>query len=320
MCLKWWCDRNAELLNAVMRCVSYHVYLCNLCLNVYCSRCRKKKRETVMRAQIHTYTHYTQEVSQRERRSQMEDKNVAKLSNDAMHNVCTEDVSTSKTDVNATTTITESGGKDIKGKREPLNIRIAMISDTHGGHEDLKVPSADVLIHAGDFTRYGRKSDVESFNSWMGAQAHKFKLVVNGNHEVNAPWQKQVRDVLSNCMFLKNQSATILIPPNAKRKKATSLKIYGTDFYWPMRSKNPYYDKIPDDVDILISHGPCKSHVDGGLGCTELRNVVERIKPRLVVSGHIHKAHGTITKDGVTYVNAANAREGHGRIGWPALG
>jgi len=204
-------------------------------------------------------------------------------------------------------------------KRTPLSIRIAMISDTHGGHEELKVPMADVLIHAGDFTRHGRISDANRFNSWMGKQPHEFKLVVNGNHENNAPWKKQVRDVLSNCMFLKNQCVTIQIPSNKKRNKVTPLKIYGTDFFWPMRSKNPYYDNIPDDVDILICHGPCKSFVDGGLGCTELRDVVARIKPRLVVSGHIHKAHGTVTKGGVTYVNAANSREGHGCIGWPAI-
>ena len=206
-----------------------------------------------------------------------------------------------------------------KTEREPLNIRIAMISDTHGAHQELKVPKADLLIHAGDFTRYGRSSDAESFNSWMGKQPHEFKLVVNGNHEHNAPWQKQVREVLSNCVFLKNESVTIRVPPNKNRKKATSLKIHGTDFFWPMRSKNPHYDKIPDEIDILICHGPCKSFVDGGLGCTELRNVVARIKPRLVVSGHIHKAHGTVTEDGVTYVNAANVREGHGHIGWPAV-
>jgi len=204
-------------------------------------------------------------------------------------------------------------------ERAPYNVRIAMISDTHGGHEEVKVPRADVLIHAGDFTRHGKISDAKSFNAWMGKQPHAFKLVVNGNHEKNAPWKKQVRELLSNCMFLKNQSVTIQIPASKDREKATSLKIYGTDFFWPMRSNNPYYDDIPDDVDILICHGPCKSFVDGGLGCTELRDVVTRIKPRLVVSGHIHKAHGTVTKDGVTYVNAANARDGHGHMGWPAI-
>ena len=49
---------------------------------------------------------------------------------------------------------------------------------------------------------------------------------------------------------------------------------------------------------------------------------VERAKPILVVSGHVHSAHGVVegkgrTK-GTTFVNAANARDGYS-MGWDAV-
>merc|ERR1712083_348367 len=59
-------------------------------------------------------------------------------------------------------------------------IRLVMLSDTHGMHRTLDVPEGDVLIHAGDFTRYGKREDVQDFNVWLGTLPHRHKLVVNG--------------------------------------------------------------------------------------------------------------------------------------------
>lgn len=35
-------------------------------------------------------------------------------------------------------------------------VRIVCISDTHTKHGDLNIPDGDILIHAGDFTSFGR--------------------------------------------------------------------------------------------------------------------------------------------------------------------
>ena len=34
-------------------------------------------------------------------------------------------------------------------------MRIVLLSDTHGYHDEIDVPPGDLLIHAGDFTRLG---------------------------------------------------------------------------------------------------------------------------------------------------------------------
>ncbi|GAB5365330.1 hypothetical protein AAMO2058_001048500 [Amorphochlora amoebiformis] len=268
-------------------------------------------------------------------------------------------------------------------KPEALGVRIVCISDTHGRHRDVKVPDGDILIHAGDFTHFGKKRDLDNFNDWLGTLPHKVRIVVNGNHEKNAEWKATVATALSNAIFIKDSLVEIKIKPNfkktegeeqkqiespksrperdeteqsepwgdpsesakpsnfdpaatdgnengrAERKGVVStgagegiesikVKIYGTDFFWPCPSGNPYYGEIPQGVDIVISHGPAKGYVDGGCGCPSLAKHIKRVRPRLLIGGHVHSAHG-VTDDGyTTYVNAAICKEGYS-AGWEAV-
>ena len=57
---------------------------------------------------------------------------------------------------------------------------------------------------------------------------------------------------------------------------------------------------IPDDTDILITHGPPYGHGDkiatknlDHVGCKSLyEEVISRIKPKFHIFGHIHESHG----------------------------
>ena len=60
-------------------------------------------------------------------------------------------------------------------------------------------------------------------------------------------------------------------------------------------------DPIPENTDILITHGPPQGLHDEvdevysgprNVGCPHLRRAIERIRPRLHVFGHIHEGHG----------------------------
>jgi hypothetical protein len=80
------------------------------------------------------------------------------------------------------------------------------------------------------------------------------------------------------------------------------------------------WDMIPDNTDILVTHGPPKGVLDitrdrdsGHLiqvGCSALRKRVRAIKPKLHVFGHIHDErgisnYGIYERDGVRYVNCS---------------
>eukprot|EP00092_Neocalanus_flemingeri_P057191 GFUD01067904.1.p1 GENE.GFUD01067904.1~~GFUD01067904.1.p1 ORF type:complete len:291 (-),score=97.78 GFUD01067904.1:103-975(-) len=62
-------------------------------------------------------------------------------------------------------------------------LRLVCISDTHSQHSQLDLPPGDVLLHAGDFTEFGTKDQVEEFDQWLGQQNFKHKVVVPGNHD-----------------------------------------------------------------------------------------------------------------------------------------
>ena len=72
-----------------------------------------------------------------------------------------------------------------------------------------------------------------------------------------------------------------------------------------------YWDMIPLETDILITHGPPFGTLDKiapsgeHLGCEELAIAAQRVRPKLHVFGHIHSGHGTCERDGIQCVNAA---------------
>ena len=191
----------------------------------------------------------------------------------------------------------------------------------------MDIPAGDLLIHGGDFTRYGKEEDVVDFNNWLGELKPRFQhiIVVNGNHENNAPWKDKTATLLSNATWLKNETKYFdVVRENAE---PVSLKVHGTEFYWSMRYDDvrvPEYDAIPDDTQIIIAHNPPKGCCDGlrPTGCPALRSRLNELASlgdlKLLVCGHIHKAHGTTIMNGVTVVNAANADKGHGDMGHPA--
>ena len=71
-----------------------------------------------------------------------------------------------------------------------------------------------------------------------------------------------------------------------------------------------YWDQIPEDVDILITHGPPEGFGDktqGGqnVGCADLLKAVQNIKPKYHVFGHIHEDVGIFKNDHTTFINAS---------------
>jgi len=67
--------------------------------------------------------------------------------------------------------------------REPSEtpIRVVCISDTHD--HTVEVPPGDLLVHAGDLTHDGSVRAIQKQLDSIGAQPHRHKVVVCGNHD-----------------------------------------------------------------------------------------------------------------------------------------
>ena len=96
--------------------------------------------------------------------------------------------------------------------------------------------------------------------------------------------------------------------------KFDGLKIWGSP-YTPTFSNwhfmadrgadiKKHWDLIPEDVDILVTHGPPYGILDEidevtkwgtkkfNVGCEELSKALVRVRPKLHVFGHIHEGYG----------------------------
>lgn len=60
------------------------------------------------------------------------------------------------------------------------------MSDTHDLHHKINIqqlPKGDIFIHAGDFTKYSRKQQLERFRQFLQMIPYKHKIVIAGNHD-----------------------------------------------------------------------------------------------------------------------------------------
>jgi Icc-related predicted phosphoesterase len=189
-------------------------------------------------------------------------------------------------------------------------VKIVCVSDTH----DLPprdVPDGDILIHAGDLTMMGTFQQIVAAGNWLRSLPHKHKVVICGNHD----WlfekdQYLARHALGQGItYLQDSTATV-----------AGLKFYGSPwtprcFDWAFNADaeiERYWKRIPEDTDILITHGPPRGVLDmtmrgEAVGCPALLSAVERIKPSVHVFGHIHEFGGrAMAQNGTVFVNAAS--------------
>lgn len=202
-------------------------------------------------------------------------------------------------------------------------MKLVIISDTHTRRPE--VPDGDILIHCGDHTFEGKHEESMMALAWLNRLPHKHKIFIAGNHEVG--WETAPREGLEymvnkwapKCVYLENSGVEI-----------EGLKFWGSPnqphFYnWAFQKARgkelkEHWAKIPDDTDILITHGPPFMIRDTGdhIGDEDLRNRVFEVKPKLHCFGHAHEGYGVEVIDGITFVNAAILNDDY-NIAHPAV-
>jgi len=185
-------------------------------------------------------------------------------------------------------------------------VRIWHISDTHTYQGQLIIPEGiDLAIHSGDATNYRdpirNESEMWAFLEWYAALEIPNKVFVCGNHDTSVERglvkAEQIRDL--GITYLFNETVEI-----------DGYKIWGSPHTptfgeWAfMKARNKIYqvwDSIPDDTDIIVTHGPPKGILDitnrhnnlqEQCGDSALLKRILAIEPTLVCYGHIHSCKG----------------------------
>lgn len=209
-------------------------------------------------------------------------------------------------------------------------MKILTLSDTHGTHSHITIPNdIDMLLFAGDAANYKNleynNTEYTDFINWLQKLNVKYKVVIAGNHDrslLSYTYRNMLIDI--GVYYLENDYIEI-----------QGLKIWGSPitpefnnwfFTCARENTNKYWQHIPEDTDILITHGPPKGIgdlcvIEGGLfecaGDSALLKAVMKIKPLLHVFGHIHDPsstpiinNGIYIKNDITFINTSCVTDG----------
>jgi hypothetical protein len=223
-------------------------------------------------------------------------------------------------------------------------LRIVAISDQHG-HLDFEVPPCDLLLIGGDqapdrfggggFPRGSREQQGQQLNwfrmkykPWVQKQPARYVAGTWGNHDwfgqsfVGVPNLGTKPCMVSDQLlfFPARHRNTGLNPGGLLNSNEEPLdggiiqvwfspwsnEFCGWAFMKEPEDLAPHYAKIPEGVDIIVSHQPPYGYGDRvpehylmpsdkgerHKGSKELLAAIERVKPRVVICGHIHGGHG----------------------------
>lgn len=199
-------------------------------------------------------------------------------------------------------------------------MKLVSLTDIHGRvqaadliADDLK--SADLVILPGDLTAFGKREEA----------AHIVDAVRKHNPNILA--------VMGNCdypeveQYLNDEG--LCIHRSHRRVNGVVFAGLGGSLKCPIPTLNEWTEEqvtehleaavkdAPADVPmVLVSHQPARNTITdlaangGHVGSTAVREFIERRKPILCLSGHIHEAQGTDSIGPTTLVNPGPFMEG----------
>lgn len=192
-------------------------------------------------------------------------------------------------------------------------ITLVCISDTHNSKSEL--PHGDILLHAGDLTQYGTFDEIQAQLNWLNSHPHQHKITIAGNHDLlldsafvqshpdreldRHPGKRRADLDWGDVQYLQHGSVSVEVGTGLTSRV---LHVFGSPwtprmgswaFQYGPDSGFAWAGAIPHDADMAVVHGPPAQHLDnGGKGCPNLLTELWRVRPRLVICGHIHAGRG----------------------------
>lgn len=187
-------------------------------------------------------------------------------------------------------------------------MKILAVADIHGAQfrlnlvlKNIERYSPDLLVICGDITQFGPGELAKNFLDQIPIDT----LAITGNI-----------DSVDVEKGIDNSKATKIEMKKVQRKGLSFVGVSGlnTDHFKILDNK-----KMIDETTILVTHVPpydSKDKVFIGMhrGSKELRKLVDKKHPRLVLSGHIHEDPGFIKIGETMVVNCSMGKRGEGAL------
>jgi len=200
---------------------------------------------------------------------------------------------------------------------------VTFISDTHNKHNQVtsSLPGGDLLIHAGDISSMGYKHEIQQFCKWFDSlDNYTVKTFIAGNQDFGFEKEPEMaKEIVGSYKWINYLQDSFL---GYGVDTENYVKIYGSpwqpEFHnWAFNlPKNGLeleqkWDDIPEDTDILVTHGPAFGYLDtimgqyDNLGCELLTKRIKTIKPKIHICGHIHSGYGYVFDGDTHFINAS---------------
>jgi len=190
-----------------------------------------------------------------------------------------------------------------------------------------EIPESDLILVAGDICR-DASPEVQlnyltgDFNKWCKDQSGPV-MCIAGNHDHACELYPDDLFKEYDYYYMRDDSYHLNINGESVNVYGSpwSLKFGDYSFQCGEKRMQMVCEMIPDNVDILLTHGPCYGIMDGAprankkggfehTGSHTLLNRVLEVYPKLHVFGHIHEGYGVrhwVDQIGeIAFVNAAH--------------
>ena len=229
-------------------------------------------------------------------------------------------------------------------------MRIVALSDLHGFLPE--IPPCDLVIVAGDvcpdrFGPFMAANDPYQQQAWFDRHVRPWlasapathKLLTWGNHDwcgqacgfrSDSPAHARSTDL----QILVDEGTTLPFVVGAGGHVSVWATPWSNRFLRWAFMKDPrdlerVYAAIPNATYILVSHQPPLFHGDQTLnpdsgrvehlGSRELLDAIEKVRPKLVISGHVHGGFGRYEHQGIPIYNVSVVNEGYRLVNAPTV-
>ena len=187
-------------------------------------------------------------------------------------------------------------------------MKFVAISDTHGCHRQLNLPSGDVLLHSGDVCDKGNTEQVEDFLNWLTALDFQYKIIIRGNHDIDLKSKTSLLDLEMPEGIIQLKNSGIVID---------DIPIWGVPHALDWGKED--WESIPSNTRILMTHRPPFSILDQpplspSTGSKRLLKRVQMVQPDVHLFGHIHAGYGQKQVGKTLFINGSNYKQSKKRI------
>jgi Icc-related predicted phosphoesterase len=196
-----------------------------------------------------------------------------------------------------------------------MKLIATVISDTHSREKKIKMPKLktgsgikNILIHCGDFS-YNRRSFNDFLNWYAEVPGYDYRVLIAGNHDeiVRDMGRDEMMQICGILDIIYLQDSSITIEGIKFHGSPWSVTFGDWAFMMDDFELDQHWQKIPDDTNVLIVHGPAYGKCDKveqnipnrHVGSRTLEMRTRDLKDlKFLFSGHIHDSGGEINQDG----------------------